>query len=1319
MQAMQQLCVGCRRAAFCSISLVALAMAATVSAADWPTYLNDNARSGYTEEPLQIPLGLQWVYTSPEPPETAWEGPRSQPFEGHEMRHRVNFDNVLHVTVGGKLAFVGSSVDNKVICFDTEEGTIRWQYITGGPVRLVPTYANGRIFFGADDGFVYCLAADDGALLWKLRAGPNDDRLLARGRMISRWPIRTGVVVDGDIAYFGAGVLPHEGVYLYAVKTDDGSIVWRNDTISAEDAGRNPLSPQGYLLCSDERLIVPSGRSLPAAFSKADGREQYQRSHSWRTTAGGVVGGSKAVLADNQIYASGPHHFLALNEQNGSVGFAWIDGRQLVMSNEHAFVADGTQLIAINRLEHARATIERQKLRLKLRDVISKRQSMDAGELRKQLNELNGKIDELSAVGVLWHAKSPCDASLIASGSTLLAGGDSIVEAYDVESGRQVWKQSVEGEVGGLAAANGRLFVSTTLGKIYCFAQPGVLQPGTPPTQLAQPADRNPYPRDELSDMYAAAAEAIVENSGVTRGFCLVLGSARGRLAYELARRSQLRIYGVEPDAQLAQQSRDLLDQAALHGTRITILHADPADMPVSDYFANLVVSDRLLLDGHLPGSPTETARCIKPCGGMLYLTIPASAPARSLDANLSQLRATVDEINLGIGGELSQSNHAISLVRGALPGAGQWSHQYGDAANTMTSRDELVRGDLGVLWYGDPGPNKMINRHDAAAAPLSTGGRMFVQGFETIMAYDAYNGLFLWEFKNPGAVRTGVFNNEDTSNFAASEDHVFSVVGDTCTVLDAATGRQVGQFQVPESQDGLERIWGYVAHDHGTLFGTATLQKELEQSRRRRGLRIGKVTDSLFAMDVASGSRKWVYRGGSIEHVTIAIGDGRVFFIDSSITREEREALLRQDKTALRDLSPEEAARKEAELKKLDVRLAVCLDAETGEELWSRPVDVTDCSRVGIGGGNLMLMYHDEHVVICGANANGHYWQQFLSGQFSRRRLVVLDAQNGEKLWSKDANYRHRPIVVGDEVFAEPWAFDLHTGKEKMREHPITGQQTVWQFSRPGHHCGPVTATPNMLFFRSGFTGYYDLYSDSGTTHFAGQRLGCWVNAIPGNGLLMVPEASAGCVCQFSLAATIVMEPRADRQSWRIYSAAGSSTPVKHLALNLGGPGDRRDAQGTLWIAYPRPRTVGRLEYTLPIKLKCALSRPTYQANEQSVAVEDAATPWVLTSGLRSLQSCQIPLLGKDDEPARYRVSCYFAALDPDQTELGTFDIKLQGEVVAEKVNVRRDAGGARRALTLTFDDIPVTDNLQLELVPHDGAVPTIAGLEMQRVEQ
>ena len=45
--------------------------------------------------------------------------------------------------------------------------------------------------------------------------GPKDDRLLARGEMISRWPVRTGVLVDGDIAYFGTGIF-RTRIFTYA-----------------------------------------------------------------------------------------------------------------------------------------------------------------------------------------------------------------------------------------------------------------------------------------------------------------------------------------------------------------------------------------------------------------------------------------------------------------------------------------------------------------------------------------------------------------------------------------------------------------------------------------------------------------------------------------------------------------------------------------------------------------------------------------------------------------------------------------------------------------------------------------------------------------------------------------------------------------------------------------------------------------------------------------------------------------------------------------------------------------------------------------------
>jgi len=60
--------------------------------------------------------------------------------------------------------------------------------------------------------------------------------------------------------------------------------------------------------------------------------------------------------------------------------------------------------------------------------------------------------------------------------------------------------------------------------------------------------------------------------------------------------------------------------------------------------------------------------------------------------------------------------------------------------------------------------------------------------------------------------------------------------------------------------------------------------------------------------------------------------------------------------------------------------------------------------------------------------------------------------------------------------------------------------------------------------------------------------------------------------MCPFANMCTVVFAPARQRRTWARYSATGKMTPVKHLAINLGAPGDRRDPDGTLWLSYPRP---------------------------------------------------------------------------------------------------------------------------------------------------
>ena len=1278
-------------------------------AADWPTYRGNNGRTAASSEDIGVPLRAAWKYESPAPPEMAWSSGEGREIEGKQLGHRVKFDDVFHpVVVGGKLFF--GATDDQLHCLDVATGATEWTFFAGAPIRLAPTVTNGRAYFGSDDGHVYCVDAASGKLHWQFRGGPEEDWLLARGEMISRWPVRTGVLVDDGVAFFGAGIFPHEDVYLYAVNADDGSVIWKQDNLSAGDAGRNEISPQGYLLASDELLFVPSGRTLPAAFDRETGKLVHKRTHSWRSTAGGVVGGTKALLADGQLYSGGPHHLLAMTQDKGDVGFGWFAGRQMSVIGDAAYVATGTVVARLDRVDYAVNSRIRHKLEMDIytlsRKLRSEKDKVKADEIRKQIAAANDGIRKIADVGVSWQKDTQDDAALLATPHVVFLGGDDKVTAYSADSGDIVWQTTVDGRARGLAVADGHLIVSTDKGSIHTFSS-------------KQNTESTPHVASNFStsEAYQQAAMEILAQTGVNRGFCLVIDGEDGQLAYEIARQSELEVYVVESDPAKVAKARANLSAAGVYGSRVTVHQFDVADIPYSNYFANLIVSDRFVKTGESSTDPALVVRHLKPAGGIMCFGQPGqvdAATATAAVAKAGQAKSlTTPEVTQNTADGWS------TLSRGMLPGAGGWSHQYGNPGNTAVSDDLRVKGGLGILWYGDPGIGDMVNRHDGAVGPLAIGGRLFVQGETNIRAYDAYNGLFLWNYDNPNAIRTGVFMNVSPGNLAATEDRLYHFVGEECFEVDAATGKAVRVHRLPASRDDGKHQWAYVAVQDDLLFGTATVMEDIDARNRRRGRRTKDATDGIFAIDLTTGKHIWDYQGQSISHRTIAIGPKRVFFIDSTITSEQRAEILQQDKTALEGLEGKEREIAEDRLKTADLRRAVGIDSRSGKQLWAHPVDVTDCSEIGIGGGMLTLMYQNNTLILGGANANGHYWKQFVAGEFARRRLVALSADDGYKLWSKDANYRHRPIIVGEKVLAEPWIYDLQTGEQQTRKHPITGEDVPWSMMRTGHHCGMLTgADSGMIMFRSGFTGFMDLEQDAGVRHFAGHRLGCWINAVPANGLVMIPEASAGCVCLFSIASTIVLEPREARRPWAIYSSVGTKTPVRHLALNLGAPGDRKDAHGTVWLSYPRYKAYQEtsLDVKLDLKPQFASNGGYQSVNENASELGDAQAPWLYTSWANGLKQLTLPLLGKDDAPATFSVQLHFA--DVRAADQGaTFDVQLNGETVLTDVTLAGTDANAAAAVIHEVKDVQVTGDLTIALVSKQGT-PLLNAVKVLRDE-
>lgn len=397
-------------------------------AEDWPTYLHDNRRSGVTREHLQLPLSLRWEIRS-DPPRAAWAGPAKWDAYANivNLKAMRNFDPVFYTTVADGHVFYGSSIDDGVHCLEVKTGREQWTFLTDGPVRLPPSWAHGMVFFGSDDGYVYCLDGPSGQLIWKRRPAQTERKIPNNGKLISQWPCRTGVLVEDDIAYFSASLLPWRSTYVCAVAAHTGALQGPALYQKAFDH----LSAQGPLLASSEHLYVSQGRQAPLVFRRQDGtRLQSLGESGW----GGVFG----LLGEDATFVHGH------GQKRDSLGeLRFFAGK----TQDHILTYPRASTIVLH----------------------ADRVYVHADGLLQALHR--GRFFQAGPVAssFIWKVNSDCALSLILADKTLIAGGKHKVVAYDSDTGRRLWEAAVPGRAYGLTASHGSLLVSTDQGGILCF----------------------------------------------------------------------------------------------------------------------------------------------------------------------------------------------------------------------------------------------------------------------------------------------------------------------------------------------------------------------------------------------------------------------------------------------------------------------------------------------------------------------------------------------------------------------------------------------------------------------------------------------------------------------------------------------------------------------------------------------------------------------------------------------------------------------------------------------------------------------------------
>ena len=1047
--------------------------APVTDAESWSTYRGGNKRASYLAVDLASSLQLLWQHAPNQPPQPAWPAPARGSYwqELSKISPRVIDDHTFHPVLAHDMVLFGSSANDSVYCLEVATGKVRWRLTTDGPVRYAPCVAGERVYVGSDDGQVYCVNLASGDIIWQRRLGPLDRQIPGHGRLISPWPVRTSVAVTEGVAYVGAGLYPSQGVYVYALEAGNGNPVWSQ---------KIDFTAHGYLLMSQDELIVPTGRSTPIVLHRSDGRFLAQLPGT---------PGSYAVMAGRKVLSGrGNDGSLGAADVVSHESLVSVPAQHICVTPRQSYLLGGDQLVAVDLPQfmqlsrQLKAQIARQREQSKQRQKLRKSPDADpleierAGALLEQLTDQIGDLESQRAACRLWQVATPHQGCLAATNNLLVLGGAETIELRDRLDGQLLAELPIAGEALGIGLSDRHLVVTTDAGRIYCF---GWRQDAVPVVPLSEASSgdvaANPW-AEKVADL---AAEHLQPIFGSTQGYALVVGAGEDRgLLEALSRQTELTIVAVDHRPSLVESLRARLLQQGIYGSRVSVHLVAPGRLPFADYFANLVVSSR-----GLAGKPEdrwtekELLRVLRPAGGVAWLSA------------------------------LQPPSH-----RDALAGAGRWDHLYGNTENTAASDDRLVHRELRLQWFGGPGPARMVDRHLRAPAPLVADGRMFVAGENSIVCVDSYHGTEYWQLDVPASQR---YSMPYDCGYSTVDDDLFAIaVQDSAWLVDARTGQIKEKIPVPSSSGLGETHWGYLALKNDQLFGSIqkTTASRTVPSRDQVDRDYGNdrpiVTGTgLFLIDAASKQLRWQH-DALVVNPTITISADRVYFVSST-----DESLLdhASGRILLHDLLATGAE-------------LVALESSTGNVVWRRPLDphMTACRNI------LYLQSKHDRLILSGSyGRDNDSWY----------RVAVLDANSGETIWVAEhekgkpgafthGEQVHHPVILGNRLVCEPAIYELESG----RRIAPGGKSEAWTLTRPEHSCGTMSGAGDCLFFRSGNPTVMDLRpslpEQDRFRKISPTRPGCWINIIPADGLVLIPEASASCVCHYSLQTSMAFQP-------------------------------------------------------------------------------------------------------------------------------------------------------------------------------------------------
>jgi len=284
------------------------------------------------------------------------------------------------------------------------------------------------------------------------------------------------------------------------------------------------------------------------------------------------------------------------------------------------------------------------------------------------------------------------------------------------------------------------------------------------------------------------SARRVIDEGGVSRGLCVVVGEEACDLGIALARESDLLIYLHVPEAKDFEPARRTIDQAGYLGTRIFVA-TDRSRLHLADNLADVAV-----VSGSVSLRQAEILRVLRPGGKAM------------------------------IGDR--------TMTKSIPPGLDDWTHPYHGPDNNPQSNDRVIVSPYLTQFLAEP-----------RYAPLpqvcvSSAGRVFKAfghvAFKTreepflnkLVAFNGYNGTILWQRELP----EGVMIHRNT--MVATPATLYVADNKSCKIIDTVTGEMLDEIVPPVEKAG-GTFWKWMALEDGILYAMIGQQEQADETKR------------------------------------------------------------------------------------------------------------------------------------------------------------------------------------------------------------------------------------------------------------------------------------------------------------------------------------------------------------------------------------------------------------------------------------------------------------------------------------------------------